>query len=111
MQSWIASSSSSSTLPATPGGRPSLASDPRSKDGRGALGDGEAPRSGEPSSSPGWRSSFPQRPGAPVCDFFAKTGFCKYGASCKFDHPSRCAACSVACEIAAQRTAELHVTA
>lgn len=30
---------------------------------------------------------FPVRPGQPVCDFFQKTGHCKFGASCKFHHP------------------------
>ena len=32
---------------------------------------------------------FPQRPdeGAPVCDFFTKTGHCKFGEACRFHHP------------------------
>jgi serine/threonine-protein kinase/endoribonuclease IRE1 len=30
---------------------------------------------------------FPSRPGQPLCDFYTKTGHCKYGEACKFDHP------------------------
>ena len=33
---------------------------------------------------------FPQRPGAQVCDFYVKTGHCKFGDQCRFDHPLRC---------------------
>lgn len=29
----------------------------------------------------------PERPGEQVCAFFVKTGICKYGAKCRFDHP------------------------
>jgi serine/threonine-protein kinase/endoribonuclease IRE1 len=32
--------------------------------------------------------SFPSRPGKQICDFFMKTGHCKYGIECVFDHPS-----------------------
>ena len=31
--------------------------------------------------------AFPQRPGQALCDFYAKTGHCKFGELCKFDHP------------------------
>ncbi|KAH9602555.1 hypothetical protein KSS87_010635 [Heliosperma pusillum] len=31
--------------------------------------------------------SYPQRPGQTECDFYMKTGVCKYGESCKFHHP------------------------
>ncbi|CAD7695128.1 unnamed protein product [Ostreobium quekettii] len=31
--------------------------------------------------------SFPHRPGQQVCDFYVKTGFCKYHERCRFDHP------------------------
>lgn len=31
--------------------------------------------------------SFPSRPGQPLCDFYTKTGHCKFGEACKFDHP------------------------
>nr|CAB3473590.1 unnamed protein product [Digitaria exilis] len=30
---------------------------------------------------------YPQRPGETVCDFYMKTGFCKYSQKCKFHHP------------------------
>ena len=29
----------------------------------------------------------PVRPGQPECEFFARTGFCRYGTDCRFDHP------------------------
>ncbi|KAH0461071.1 hypothetical protein IEQ34_008646 [Dendrobium chrysotoxum] len=32
-------------------------------------------------------SSFPVRPGEPDCPFFAKTGSCKFGLGCRFNHP------------------------
>lgn len=31
---------------------------------------------------------FPQRPGAQPCDFHSKTGHCKFGQMCHFDHPA-----------------------
>ena len=33
------------------------------------------------------RMTFPQRPGQLHCEFYVRTGFCKFGQSCKFDHP------------------------
>ena len=30
---------------------------------------------------------FPSRPGREPCEFYMKTGRCKFGATCKFDHP------------------------
>ncbi|GJU67540.1 retrovirus-related pol polyprotein from transposon TNT 1-94 [Tanacetum coccineum] len=30
---------------------------------------------------------FPERPGQPECQYYMKTGDCKFGASCKFHHP------------------------
>jgi serine/threonine-protein kinase/endoribonuclease IRE1 len=30
---------------------------------------------------------FPRRVGAPLCEFYAKSGHCRYGEACKFDHP------------------------
>ena len=35
---------------------------------------------------PSWTIN-PVRPGQPVCDYFMRTGLCKYGESCKFNHP------------------------
>ena len=32
---------------------------------------------------------FPQRLGQALCDFYMKTGHCKFGEGCKFDHPLR----------------------
>lgn len=34
---------------------------------------------------------FPKRPGQTVCDFYARTGHCKFGQGCKFDHPQELA--------------------
>lgn len=31
---------------------------------------------------------YPERPGAPECAFYVKTGRCKFGAGCKFHHPA-----------------------
>ena len=36
---------------------------------------------------------FPHRPGQSLCDFYARTGFCKFGQGCKFDHPEQFAVC------------------
>lgn len=30
---------------------------------------------------------FPERPGQPQCEFYMKTGDCKFGAVCRFHHP------------------------
>lgn len=30
---------------------------------------------------------FPERPGQPDCQFYMKTGDCKFGAVCRFHHP------------------------
>ncbi|KAK8961109.1 hypothetical protein KSP40_PGU007762 [Platanthera guangdongensis] len=32
-------------------------------------------------------SVFPERPGEPECQFYVKTGDCKFGAVCRFHHP------------------------
>ncbi|XP_056162340.1 zinc finger CCCH domain-containing protein 58 isoform X1 [Syzygium oleosum] len=31
--------------------------------------------------------SFPERPGQPECQYYMKTGYCKYGSSCRYHHP------------------------
>ena len=36
---------------------------------------------------------FPHRPGQSLCDFYVRTGFCKFGQGCKFDHPEQFAVC------------------
>eukprot|EP01018_Ginkgo_biloba_P035281 Gb_17764 [translate_table: standard] len=33
------------------------------------------------------RGPFPERPGQPECQYFLKTGDCKYGVACRFHHP------------------------
>lgn len=33
---------------------------------------------------------FPQRPNASTCDFYMRTGHCKYGQLCHFHHPEHC---------------------
>jgi len=40
---------------------------------------------GGASGGPG--TSLPQRPGEPPCHYFVRTGSCRFGAGCKFDHP------------------------
>ena len=46
-----------------------------------------------PLSSSAWPSSnkqevvFPERPGQPECHHYMKTGTCKFGATCKYNHP------------------------
>lgn len=44
----------------------------------------EAERNGGEASD---HEALPRRPGKPPCTFYLRTGICKYGASCKFDHP------------------------
>jgi hypothetical protein len=46
-----------------------------------------------PLSSSAWPSNnkqeavFPERPGQPECHHYMKTGTCKFGATCKYNHP------------------------
>jgi hypothetical protein len=30
---------------------------------------------------------FPERPGQPECQYYMRTGDCKFGATCKYNHP------------------------
>ena len=32
---------------------------------------------------------FPDRPGEPDCLYYLRTGMCGYGATCRFNHPSK----------------------
>lgn len=41
---------------------------------------------GASSSSPK-EQAFPERPGEPECQYYIKTGDCKYGSSCRYHHP------------------------
>ncbi|KAL5541818.1 hypothetical protein UlMin_009528 [Ulmus minor] len=40
-----------------------------------------------PSSSSQKEHPFPDRPGQPECQYYMKTGDCKYGSSCRYHHP------------------------
>ncbi|WOL06736.1 zinc finger CCCH domain-containing protein 6-like [Canna indica] len=40
-----------------------------------------------PSSTRQMENKFPERPGQPECQFYMRTGDCKYGAMCKYHHP------------------------
>ena len=35
------------------------------------------------------KPEYPERPGAPECAFYAKTGRCKFGITCRFHHPPK----------------------
>ncbi|GAB2281330.1 hypothetical protein Dimus_015927 [Dionaea muscipula] len=39
---------------------------------------------------------FPQRPGQPDCKYYMKTGDCKFGSSCRYNHPPEWAASTAA---------------
>ncbi|KAE8726363.1 Zinc finger CCCH domain-containing protein 58 [Hibiscus syriacus] len=45
------------------------------------------PYSVGPSSSNLEEQQFPERPGQPECQYYVKTGNCKYGSSCRYHHP------------------------
>ena len=34
------------------------------------------------------KQGLPLRPNEPICGFYAKKGECKFGRSCKFNHPN-----------------------
>lgn len=67
----------------------------------GASRQSEAANAGSPATFSPYRSGsvpvgfyalqrenvFPERPGQPECQFYMKTGDCKFGAVCKFHHP------------------------
>lgn len=40
---------------------------------------------------------FPERPGEPECQYFLKTGNCKFGGSCRYHHPPDGGASAAAC--------------
>lgn len=40
-----------------------------------------------PSSNNQTMRAFPERPGQPECQYYMKTGDCKFGSSCKYHHP------------------------
>lgn len=45
------------------------------------------PPAASPSSKGLKEKCFPERPGQPICQYYVKTGDCKFGSSCKFHHP------------------------
>ncbi|XP_051141968.1 zinc finger CCCH domain-containing protein 32-like isoform X2 [Andrographis paniculata] len=45
------------------------------------------PSSTGPSGSLTKEQQFPERPGQPDCKYYMRTGDCKYGSSCRFNHP------------------------
>ncbi|XAR61287.1 hypothetical protein NMG60_11034937 [Bertholletia excelsa] len=45
------------------------------------------PSSSVPSSSNQKERVFPERPGLPDCQYYLKTGDCKYGSTCRYNHP------------------------
>lgn len=40
-----------------------------------------------PSSTSQKEHSFPERPGQPECQYYMRTGDCKFGSSCRYHHP------------------------
>ncbi|PSS01490.1 Zinc finger CCCH domain-containing protein [Actinidia chinensis var. chinensis] len=46
------------------------------------------PSSAGPSSSSQKEHTFPERPGQPECQYYMKTGECKFGSSCRYHHPA-----------------------
>ncbi|XWS31676.1 hypothetical protein CRYUN_Cryun23aG0096400 [Craigia yunnanensis] len=45
------------------------------------------PSSTGPSSSNQKEQTFPERPGEPECQYYLRTGDCKFGSSCRYHHP------------------------
>ncbi|KAM3326309.1 zinc finger CCCH domain-containing protein 32 [Capsicum chacoense] len=52
-----------------------------------------------PSSKTQKEKSFPERPGQTICQYYVKTGDCKFGSSCKFHHPPDWIASKTNCAI------------
>ncbi|KAL8530852.1 hypothetical protein ACS0TY_007763 [Phlomoides rotata] len=47
----------------------------------------QLPSSAAPSGSTTKEQKFPERPGQPDCKYYMRTGDCKYGFSCRYNHP------------------------
>ncbi|XWS53650.1 hypothetical protein CRYUN_Cryun10bG0018900 [Craigia yunnanensis] len=80
--------------PASPGTQPTVGSSsifgvtPLSPSAPAYTGSYQpVPSSIGPSSSILKEQSFPERPGQPECQYYMKTGDCKYGSSCRYHHP------------------------
>lgn len=52
-----------------------------------------------PSSSSQKDLTFPDRPGEPECQYFLKTGDCKYGSACRYHHPRERAMLRTTCAL------------
>ncbi|KAK6130465.1 hypothetical protein DH2020_035803 [Rehmannia glutinosa] len=48
-----------------------------------------------PSSSSLKEHAFPERPGQPECQYYLRTGDCKFGATCKYHHPPEWSAAKI----------------
>ncbi|MCD7466917.1 hypothetical protein HAX54_004009 [Datura stramonium] len=57
------------------------------------------PPAASPSSKTQKEKSFPERPGQPICQYYVKTGDCKFGSSCKYHHPPDWIASKTNCAI------------
>ncbi|XP_049407744.1 zinc finger CCCH domain-containing protein 32-like isoform X1 [Solanum stenotomum] len=57
------------------------------------------PPAASPSSKTQKEKSFPERPGQSICQYYVKTGDCKFGSSCKFHHPPDWIASKTNCAI------------
>lgn len=90
-QGQVASGSSSENLQQTSGSTQTLGT---SRQSEAANFESQGTHSSYPSASVpmGYyalqrEAVFPERPGQPECQFYMKTGDCKFGAVCKFHHP------------------------
>lgn len=52
-----------------------------------------------PSGSATKDPQFPERPGQPECKYYMRTGDCKYGSSCRYNHPSDWAVSKTNCAL------------
>ena len=53
------------------------------------------PSSAGQSSAGAKEHRFPERPGEPECQYYMRTGNCKFGASCRYHHPPDRAAAAI----------------
>ncbi|XP_010524751.1 PREDICTED: zinc finger CCCH domain-containing protein 34-like [Tarenaya hassleriana] len=90
---WNPYAASVSAIP-SPGSQPSVGSSsvygirPLSPSGPAHAAPYQSrPSSVDPSSTFPKEQLFPQRPGQPECQYFMRTGDCKFGSSCRFHHP------------------------
>lgn len=97
MPSW--SSYSGPLSPLSPGAQPAAGAGslygvtPLSPAASGAAGSYPHLPSSAGQSSAGTKDhKFPERPGEPECQYYIRTGNCKFGASCRYHHPPECAA-------------------